>query len=93
MKIIKSDETECDDLKEIENNMKSEYYKTRKIIYKEMEDFFFMSVLKCDRTFTQLTIDDKIIILKIKFIYLNKSRNIPRSLYFFCKHSCSFYII
>ena len=42
-----------------------------------------MSVLKCVRTFTQLTIYDKMIILKIKFIYLNKSRNIPRSLYFF----------
>lgn len=42
-----------------------------------------MSILKYDRTFTQLTIDDKMIILKIKFIYLNKSRNIPRSLYFF----------
>ena len=93
MKIIKSNETEYDDLKEIENKMKSEYYKTKKIICKEMEDFFFMSVLKCDRTFTQLTIDDKMIILKIKFIYLNKSRNIPRSLYFFCKHSCSFYLL
>ena len=33
MKIIKSNETECDDLKEIENKMKSEYYKTKKIIY------------------------------------------------------------
>ena len=40
MKIIKSDETECDDLKEIENKMKSEYYKTKKIICKEMEDFY-----------------------------------------------------
>ena len=83
MKIIKSDETECDELKEIENKMKSEYYKTKKLIYKEMEDFFFMSVLKCDRMFAQLTINDRMIILKIKFIYLNKSRNIPRSLYFF----------
>ena len=46
MKIIKSNETEYDDLKEIENKMKSEYYKTKKLIYKEMEDFFFMSVLK-----------------------------------------------
>lgn len=78
MKIIKSDETEYDDLKELENKMKSEYYKTKKLIYKEMEDFFFMSILKCDRTFTQLTIDDKMIILKIKFIYLNKPRIIPR---------------
>lgn len=42
-----------------------------------------MSVLKCERTFTRLTIDNKMIILKIKFIYLNKSRNIPRYLYFF----------
>ena len=83
MKIIKSDETECDELKEIENKMKSEYYKTKKIICKEMEDFFFMSILKCDRMFAQLTINDRMIILKIKFIYLNKSRNIPRSLYFF----------
>lgn len=41
-----------------------------------------MSILKYDHMFTQLTIDDKMIILKIKFIYLNKSRNIPRSLYF-----------
>ena len=40
MKIIKSNETECYDLKEIENKMKFEYYKTKKIIYKEMEDFF-----------------------------------------------------
>lgn len=46
--------------------MKSEYYKTKKIIYKEMEDFFFMSVLKCDCTFTQLTIDDKMIIFRNK---------------------------
>ena len=83
MKIIKFDKTECYDLKEIENKMKSKYYKTKKIICKEMEDFFFMSILKYDRMFTQLTIDDKIIILKIKFIYLNKSRNIPRSLFFF----------
>lgn len=86
MKIIKSDETEYDDLKEIENKLKSEYYKTKKIIYKEMEDFFFMSVLKCDRTFTQLTIDDKMIIFRNKidtifYPYLDKSRNIPRFLY------------
>ena len=40
MKIIKSNETEYDDLKEIENKMKSEYYKTKKIICKEMKDFF-----------------------------------------------------
>ena len=77
MKIIKSNETECNDLKEIENKMKSEYYKTKKIIYKEMEDFFFMSVLKCDRTFTQLTIDDKMIIFRNKidtifYPYLDK---------------------
>ena len=77
MKIIKSDETEYDDLKEIENKMKSEYYKTKKLIYKEMEDFFFMSVLKCDRTFTQLTIDDKMIIFRNKidtifYQYLDK---------------------
>ena len=77
MKIIKSDETECDELKEIENKMKSEYYKTKKIICKEMEDFFFMSVLKCDRTFTQLTIDDKMIIFRNKidtifYPYLDK---------------------
>ena len=77
MKIIKSYETECDDLKEIENKMKSEYYKTKKIICKEMEDFFFMSVLKCDRTFTQLTIDDKMIIFRNKidtifYPYLDK---------------------
>ena len=93
MKLIKSDETEYDDLKEIENKMKSEYYKTKKLICKEMEDFFFISVLKYVRMFTQLTIYDKMIILKIKFIYLNKSRNIPRSLYFFYKHSCYFYIL
>lgn len=77
MKIIKSDETECDDLKELENKMKSEYYKTKKLIYKEMEDFFFMSVLKCERTFTQLTIDDKMIIFRNKidtifYPYLDK---------------------
>ena len=77
MKIIKSNETECDDLKEIENKMKSEYYKTEKIICKEMEDFFFMSVLKCDRTFTQLTIDDKMLIFRNKidtifYPYLDK---------------------
>ena len=69
MKIIKSNEAEYDELKEIENKMKSEYYKTKKLIYKEMEDFFFMSVLKCDRTFTQLTIDDKMIIFRNK-IYI-----------------------
>ena len=40
MKIIKSDETEYDDLKEIENKMKSKYYKIKKIICKEMENFF-----------------------------------------------------
>ena len=40
MKIIKSDETECDDLKEIENKMKSEYYKTKKIIIKNITTFF-----------------------------------------------------
>ena len=77
MKIIKSNETECDDLKEIENKMKSEYYKIKKLIYKEMEDFFFMSVLKCDRTFTQLTIDDKMLIFRNKidtifYPYLDK---------------------
>ena len=71
MKLIKSDETEYDDLKEIENKMKSEYYKTKKLIYKEMEDFFFMSVLKCDCTFTQLTIDDKMLIFRNK-IYIFK---------------------
>ena len=54
-----------------------ELYKTKKIIYKEMEDFFFMSVLKCDRTFTQLTIDDKMIIFRNKidtifYPYLDK---------------------
>lgn len=75
-----------DDLKEIENKMKSEYYKTKKIICKEMEDFFFMSVLKCERTFTQLTIDDKMLIFRNKidtifYPYLDKSRNIPRFLY------------
>lgn len=52
MKIIKSNETEYDDLKEIENKMKSEYYKTKKLICKEMENFFFMSILKYDHTFT-----------------------------------------
>ena len=71
MKIIKSNEAEYDELKEIENKMKSEYYKTKKLIYKEMEDFFFMPVLKCDRTFTQLTIDDKMIIFRNK-IYIFK---------------------
>ena len=71
MKIIKSNEAEYDELKEIENKMKSEYYKTKKLIYKEMEDFFFMSVLKCDRTFTQLTIDDKMLIFRNK-IYIFK---------------------
>ena len=77
MKIIKSNEAEYDELKEIENKMKSEYYKTKKLIYKEMEDFFFMSVLKCDRTFTQLTIDDKMLIFRNKidtifYPYLDK---------------------
>ena len=52
MKIIKSNETEYNDLKEIENKMKSEYYKTKKIICKEMKDFFLFFSFKCDHTFT-----------------------------------------
>lgn len=52
-----------DEISILENKERSEYYHKSKEMYKQMEEYFLMSVLKCDRSVTQLSPLDKTIVL------------------------------